>query len=78
MIESFWKKYWFEMLVSIGFFVGAVIFLFTGKELAAMMYFVSSFVWLICTLVGYNNMRIEALAKRIADLEKEKESSEKE
>jgi uncharacterized membrane protein YhaH (DUF805 family) len=71
MIESFWKKYWFEMLVSIGFFVGAVIFLFTGKEFAAIIYFVSSFVWLICTLVGYNNMRIEALAKRIADLEAE-------
>ena len=71
MIESFWKKYWFEMLVSIGFFVGAVIFLCIGKEFAAITYFVSSFMWLICTLVGYNNMRIAALAKRIADLENE-------
>ena len=71
MTESFWKKYWFEMLVSIGFFVGAVIFLCIGKEFAAITYFVSSFMWLICTLVGYNNMRIAALAKRIADLENE-------
>lgn len=71
MIGSFWKEHWFDMLVSIGFFVGAVIFLCTGKELAAITYFVSSFVWLICTLVGYNNMRIAALAKRVADLENE-------
>jgi hypothetical protein len=69
MIESFWKKYWFEMLVSIGFFVCGIIFLCTGKELSAIMYFVSSFCWLTTTLIGYNNMRIEALAKRIADLE---------
>ena len=40
MIESFWKKYWFEMLVSIGFFVGGIIFLCIGKELAAITYFV--------------------------------------
>ena len=71
MVESFWKKYWFDMLVSIGFFVGGIIFLCIGKELAAISYFVSSFVWLICTLIGYNNMRIGALAKRIADLEAE-------
>ena len=71
MIESFWKKYWFEMLVSIGFFIGGIVFLCIGKEFAAITYFVSSFVWLICTLVGYNNTRIEALAKRVADLEAE-------
>jgi hypothetical protein len=69
MIESFWKKYWFDMLVSIGFFIGAIVFLCFGKALSAIVYFVSSFCWLIASLVGYNNMRIEALAKRIADLE---------
>lgn len=77
MIESFWKKYWFEMLVSIGFFIGAIVFLCLGNALAAITYFVSSFCWLITTLIGYNNMRIDALAKRVADLEAKLDKEEK-
>jgi hypothetical protein len=71
MTESFWKKYWFEMLVSIGFFVLGIVFLCFGATTAAIIYFVSSFCWLMTTLIGYNNMRVEALSKRVAELEKE-------
>jgi hypothetical protein len=77
MIESFWKKYWFELLTSIGFFVGAIVLLCFGNYLSALVYFVSSFCWLLTALIGYNNMRIEALAKRIADLEAELDKDKK-
>jgi hypothetical protein len=77
MIESFWKKYWYEMLISIGFFVGAIVFLCFGKASSAIIYFVSSFCWFITALTGYNNTRIEALAKRVADLEAELYKDEK-
>jgi hypothetical protein len=76
MIESFWKKYWFEMLASIGFFVLGIVFLCFEATTAAIIYFVSSFCWLMTALIGYNNMRIEALAKRVAELEKESNKEE--
>lgn len=76
MTESFWKNYWFEMLVSIGFFVLGIVFLCLGSFVSALIYFVSSFCWLTTALIGYNNMRIEALAKRVAELEKETHKEE--
>jgi hypothetical protein len=76
MTESFWKKYWFEMLASIGFFVLGIVFLCFGETVPAIIYFVSSFCWLTTALIGYNNMRIEALSKRVAELEKETNKEE--
>jgi hypothetical protein len=69
MIESFWKKYWFDVLISIGLFIGAIVFLCFGYVVSTIAYTVSGLSWITLALVSYNRYRINALAKRVADLE---------
>jgi hypothetical protein len=71
MIESFWKKYWFDILVGFGFLVGAIVFLCFWHVISAIFYLVSGLSWITLALVSYNRDRINALAKRVADLEAE-------
>jgi hypothetical protein len=71
MTESFWKKYWFDVLISICLFIGAIVFLCFGYVISTIAYTVSGLVWITLALVSYNRDRINALAKRVADLEAE-------
>lgn len=71
MIESFWKKYWFDILVGIGFLVGAIVLLCFGHVISAILYLVSGLSWITLAVVSYNRDRINDLAKRVADLENE-------
>jgi hypothetical protein len=71
MIESLWKKYWFDVLVGIGFLVGAIVLLCFGHVLSAILYLVSGLSWITLAVVSYNRDRIDSLAKRVADLEAE-------
>jgi hypothetical protein len=69
MIESFWKKYWFDVLISIGLFIGAIVFLCFGYVVSTVAYVVAGLSWITLALVSYNRDRINALAKRVTDLE---------
>lgn len=69
MIESFWKKYWFDVVLSICLFIGAIMFLCFGYVISTIAYTVSGLSWITLALVSYNRDRINALAKRVADLE---------
>ena len=71
MIESFWKTYWFDVLISICLFIGAIVVLCFGYWISAIIYTVSGLVWITLALISYNRDRINALAKRVADLEAE-------
>jgi hypothetical protein len=71
MIESFWKKYWFNVLISICLVIGAIVFLCFGYVVSTIAYTVSGLIWITLALVSYNRYRLDALAKRVADLEAE-------
>jgi hypothetical protein len=72
MIESFWKKYWFDMLVGISCAIMAIVFMFVeDADFAVLAYALSSVIWFGGAYIGYNRDRINALAKRVADLEAE-------
>jgi uncharacterized membrane protein HdeD (DUF308 family) len=72
MIESFWKKYWFEMLVGTICAIIAIVFMFVeDASFAVLAYALSSVIWFSGAYIGYNRYRIDALAKRVADLEAE-------
>ena len=72
MIESFWKKYWFEMLVGTICTIMAIVFMFVEDAgFAVLAYALSSVIWFCGAYIGYNRDRINALAKRVADLEGE-------
>lgn len=73
MIESFWKKYWFDMLVGIVCLIIAIVMMFVQPDapIASTSYLLASFIWVSGAHIGYNRDRINALAKRVADLEAE-------
>lgn len=72
MIESFWKKYWFDMSIGIIGAVMAIVFMFVEDAgFAVLAYALSSVIWFSGAYIGYNRDCIKALAKRIADLEAE-------
>lgn len=71
MIESFWKKYWFDMCVGIICAIMAIVFMFEDVDFAVLAYALSSVIWFSGAYIGYNRDQIEALAKRVADLEAE-------
>jgi hypothetical protein len=73
MLTSFWKKYWFDMLVGIVSFIMAVVMMFVSPELpvASTSWALASFIWISGAHIGYNRDRINELAKRVADLERE-------
>ena len=72
MIESFWKEQWFDMLVGIVCFVVAIVLMFVpGCEIGVITYTIAGVVWVVGARVSYVYKRIEALAKRVADLEAE-------
>lgn len=78
MVESFWKEQWFDMLVGITCFIVAIVLMFVPEcEIGVITYTLAAIVWLVGARVSYAYKRIEALAKRVADLEaklyKEKE-----
>ena len=70
MIESFWKKHWFEMLVGISGTIMAIVFMFVeDADFAVLAYSILSVIWFGSAYIGYNRDCIKALAKRVADLE---------
>ena len=72
MIESFWKKYWFDMGIGLICAIMAIVFMFVeDADFAVLAYFLSSAIWFGGAYIGYNRDRINALAKRVADLEAE-------
>lgn len=72
MIESFWKKYWFDMLIGIICAIMAIVFMFVEDAgFAVLAYALSSVIWFGGAYIGYNRDQINALAKRVADLEAE-------
>jgi uncharacterized membrane protein HdeD (DUF308 family) len=72
MIESFWKKYWFDMLVGLICFAVSIAMMFVpDAEIAVITYCIAGLVWVAGARIGYNRDRINALAKRVADLEAE-------
>lgn len=72
MIESFWKKYWFDMIIGIICAITAIVFMFVeDADFAVLAYALSSVIWFGGAYIGYNRDRINALAKRVADLEAE-------
>jgi hypothetical protein len=72
MIESFWKKYWFDMSIGIICVIMAIVFMFVeDANFAVLAYALSSVIWFGDAYIGYNRDRINALAKRVADLEAE-------
>ena len=72
MIESFWKKYWFDMIIGIICAGMAIVFMFVeDADFAVLAYALSSVIWLGGAYIGYNRDCIKALAKRVADLEAE-------
>ena len=80
MIQSFWKSYWFDMLVGLVCFAISIAMMFVpDAEFAVISYCIAGFVWFAGARIGYNRDCIKALAQRVADLEKvqyEKEQSE--
>jgi hypothetical protein len=78
MIESFWKKYWFDMLVGLICFAVSIAMMFVpGAESAVISYCIAGFVWVAGARIGYNRDCIKALAQRVADLEAELYKDEK-
>ena len=71
MIESFWKKCWFEIIISIIFFVAAIVLVCFGQILSGVIYLVSGLSWYFCALTSYHTEQIKALAYRVAELEAE-------
>lgn len=72
MIESFWKKYWFDMIIGIICIGMAIVFMFVEDAgFAVLAYALSSVIWFSGAYIGYNRDCIKALAKRVADLEAE-------
>ena len=72
MIESFWKKYWFDMGIGIICVIMAIVFMFVeDANFTVLAYALSSVIWFGGAYIGYNRDRINALAKRVADLEAE-------
>jgi uncharacterized membrane protein HdeD (DUF308 family) len=72
MIESFWKKYWCDMLLGSICLVTAIVFMFVEDTgFPALAYALGSVIWFSGAHIGYNRDRINALAKRVADLEAE-------
>lgn len=72
MIGSFWKEHWFDMLVGITCFVVAIVLMFVPEcEIGVITYTLAGSIWVISARASYTNKRIEALAKRVADLEAE-------
>ena len=70
MIGSFWKKYWFGMLVGISCTIMAIVFMFVeDADFAVLGFSVVSAIWFGGAYIGYNRDCIKALAKRVADLE---------
>ena len=73
MIGSFWKKYWFDMLVGIASFIMAIVMMFVKPDMpvASTSWALASFIWISGAHIGYNRDRINALVNRVADLERE-------
>ena len=72
MIESFWKEHWFDMLVGTICLVMTIVFIFVEDAgFAVLAYALSSVIWFSGAYIGYNRDCIKALAKRVAELEKE-------
>ena len=78
MIGSFWKEQWFDLLVGISCLVVAVVLMFVPDcEIGVITYILAGSIWIIGARASYTNKRIEALAKRVADLEAELYKEEK-
>lgn len=78
MMQSFWKEQWFDMLFGIACFVVAIVLMFVPEcEIGVITYTIAGVVWVVGARVSYAYKRIEALAKRVADLEKELHKEEK-
>ena len=73
MLTSFWKNYWFDMLIGIVSLIMAIVMMFVSPELpiASTSWALASFIWISGAHIGYNRDRINALTRRVAELEKE-------
>ena len=75
MIGSFCKEQWLDLLFSAVCFVVAIVLLFIppveGIIFGFILYLISGLYWLATAFIHYGYKRIEALAQRVADLEKE-------
>ena len=73
MIGSFWKKYWFDMSIGIVSLIMAIVMMFVKPDMPVVStsWALASFIWISGAHIGYNRDRINALAKRVADLEAE-------
>ena len=74
MIGSFCKEQWLDLLFSAVCFVVAIVLLFIPVEgiiFGFILYLISGLYWLAVAFIHYGYKRIEALAKRVADLEAE-------
>ena len=80
MLTSFWKKYWFDMLIGIVSFIMAIVMMFVAPDMpvASTSWALASFIWISGAHIGYNRDRINALTSRVAELEKELYKEEQE